>query len=269
MPERMHEILQKKWRAGHEYQQRHVRLVEPEGSPEQLDEKAERDQPDTAAQREYQPHRHFCEKQRNDRPDQRALGKAEMIIDQQVDVGNVGLARDLVEKNPDQNRDVDGQHQPPGVFPHAQNHSAPRTLAKSGADLSHGECVGRNALSAERDSLELNYSKLTTTAPGPLSNRERVGVRGYGPSSGRNPSPGATRRPLPMGEVYRVRGTSELRFASQKVERDILQDEPAQIRVLGEIADVLLHIVGIDLDGLAIAVGGGEGNLVEHALHHG
>src|SRR5258706_9833648 len=35
-----------------------------------------------------------------------ALGKAEMIIDQQVDVGDVGLARDLVEENPDQNGDV-------------------------------------------------------------------------------------------------------------------------------------------------------------------
>src|SRR5262245_30526817 len=48
-----------------------------------------------------------------------------------------------------------------------------------------------------------------------------------------------------------------------------LQDKPAQIRVLGEVADVLLHIVGVDLDGLAMAVGCGEGDIVEHALHHG
>ena len=34
-----------------------------------------------------------------------------------------------------------------------------------------------------------------------LSQRERVGVRGYGLSLGRNPSPGASHRPLPMGEV--------------------------------------------------------------------
>jgi hypothetical protein len=48
-----------------------------------------------------------------------------MIIDQKMDVGNVGLARDLVEKNPRQNGGIDGKHQPPGVFPHTQIHSAP------------------------------------------------------------------------------------------------------------------------------------------------
>ena len=48
----------------------------------------------------------------------------------------------------------------------------------------------------------------------------------------------------------------------------MLQNKPAQIRVLGEVADVLLHIVGVDLDGLAVAVGRGEGDFVEHALHH-
>ena len=48
-----------------------------------------------------------------------------------------------------------------------------------------------------------------------------------------------------------------------------LQNKPAQIRVLGEIADVLLHIGGVDLHRLAGAVGGAERNLVEHALHHG
>src|ERR1700676_237157 len=38
---------------------------------------------------------------------------------------------------------------------------------------------------------------------GPLSHGERVGVRGYGPSTERNPSPGSPEaiRPLPMGEV--------------------------------------------------------------------
>src|SRR5262245_30615178 len=47
-----------------------------------------------------------------------------------------------------------------------------------------------------------------------------------------------------------------------------LQDEPRQIRVLGEIADVLVHVGGVDRNGLAGAVGGGERDLVEHALHH-
>ena len=64
-------------------------------------------------------------KQRYRGADQRALGKAEMIIDQKVDVGDIGFARDLVEENPDQDGDVDGKHQAPGVFPHTQNHSAP------------------------------------------------------------------------------------------------------------------------------------------------
>jgi hypothetical protein len=48
-----------------------------------------------------------------------------MIIDQKVDVGDVGFARNLVEENPDQDGDVDGKQQAPGVFPHTQNHSAP------------------------------------------------------------------------------------------------------------------------------------------------
>jgi hypothetical protein len=34
-----------------------------------------------------------------------------------------------------------------------------------------------------------------------------------------------------------------------------LQNKPAEVGVLGEIADVLLHVVGVDLDGLAMAVG--------------
>ena len=39
---------------------------------------------------------------------------------------------------------------------------------------------------------------------------------------------------------------------------DELQDKPAEVRVLGEIADMLLDVVGIDLDGFAIAVGRGK-----------
>ena len=46
-----------------------------------------------------------------------------------------------------------------------------------------------------------------------------------------------------------------------------LQNKPAEVRVLGEIADMLLNIVGVDLNGFAMAVGRGEGNLVEHALY--
>ena len=125
VPQRMHEIFQKERRAGHEHEKRHVRIVETEGAAKQLNEQTERDKPDAAAEREYQPHRHLGKKQRNDGADQCALGKAEMIIDQQMDVGDIGFAGDLVEKNPDQNSDVDGKHQAPGIFPHTQIHSAP------------------------------------------------------------------------------------------------------------------------------------------------
>ena len=44
----------------------------------------------------------------------------------------------------------------------------------------------------------------TQAKAGSLSQRERVGVRGYAPSSGRNPSPGAARRPLPAGEARKA-----------------------------------------------------------------
>jgi hypothetical protein len=55
----MHEVFQKERRAGHEHEQRHMLIVKAEGSPEQLDEETERDKPDGATEREYQPHRHL------------------------------------------------------------------------------------------------------------------------------------------------------------------------------------------------------------------
>jgi hypothetical protein len=48
VPQRMHEVFQKERRAGHEHQQRHLRLVETEGSAKQRDEQTERHQPDPA-----------------------------------------------------------------------------------------------------------------------------------------------------------------------------------------------------------------------------
>ena len=62
---------------------------------------------------------------------------------------------------------------------------------------------------------------------------------------------------------------SESSAADQRAPHRCLQNKPAQIRILGEIADVLLHVGGVDLHGLAGAVGRGERDLVEHALHHG
>ena len=57
-----------------------------------------------------------------------------MIVDQEMDVGDVGLARQLVEKDADQHGDVDREHQPPGVFPQTQIHSAPEAVSRG---LSH------------------------------------------------------------------------------------------------------------------------------------
>ena len=47
-----------------------------------------------------------------------------------------------------------------------------------------------------------------------------------------------------------------------------LKDKAAQVGVLGKIADVLLHIGGVDLDRLAGPVGRRKRDLVEHPLHH-
>ncbi|GLH77590.1 hypothetical protein SSBR45G_24980 [Bradyrhizobium sp. SSBR45G] len=41
------------------------------------------------------------------------------------------------------------------------------------------------------------------------------------------------------------------RTSEAATKRSRLQDEPTQIRVLGEVADVLLHIGGVDAHGLA------------------
>src|SRR5262249_52057694 len=46
------------------------------------------------------------------------------------------------------------------------------------------------------------------------------------------------------------------------------ENEPAKVCVLGEIADVLVHVSGVDCHRVAGTVGRGERNLVEHALHH-
>src|SRR5580704_19784943 len=106
-----------------------MRIVEAKGPPEQQNEQTCGQEPRGAGDREHQPYRHFGGEQSYDRPDQRALGEAEMIVDEEVDVGNVRWKPDLVEKYPDENRRVDGEHQPPGVFSQTQIHSAPDGLA--------------------------------------------------------------------------------------------------------------------------------------------
>src|SRR4051794_29266642 len=107
MAERVHEILQKKWRSRHEGEQRQVLVVKSKCLSKQFYKQADGDQPDCAAEREYQPHRYFCAEQPDSGADQRALGEAEMIVDEEMDVGDVRRQRDLVQENPDQNGNVD------------------------------------------------------------------------------------------------------------------------------------------------------------------
>src|SRR5271156_615924 len=76
-------------------------------------------------------------------------------------------------------------------------------------------------------------------------------------SAARPPSPGANA----------VAAESAIRRRRVSISRP-LQNEPAQICVLGEVADVLLHVAGIDLDRLAGTVGSAKGHVVEDPLHH-
>src|SRR5689334_21350393 len=48
-----------------------------------------------------------------------------------------------------------------------------------------------------------------------------------------------------------------------------LQDELAEVGVLGEVADAGADVSRIDGDGFAALVGGLKRDLVEHPLHHG
>src|SRR3984885_16073693 len=47
-----------------------------------------------------------------------------------------------------------------------------------------------------------------------------------------------------------------------------LQNEPAQIGVRREVADVALDKIRIDAHFFAVPVGGGKADLIQHALHH-
>src|ERR1700738_4255401 len=85
-----------------------------------------------------------------------------------------------------------------------------------------------------------------------LSHGERVGVRAYDLSISRNPSPGAMRRPLPMGEVAE---TQALRFVAlsrtsphQHVPElpritgiDVLRKQPRPIRQRRPVGIKSLH----------------------------
>ena len=53
-------------------------------------------------------------------------------------------------------------------------------------------------------------------------------------------------------------GCARCNAVSRRIQPGYLQDKAAQIGVFGEIADVLLYVLGIYLNRLAMAVGGGK-----------
>jgi hypothetical protein len=46
------------------------------------------------------------------------------------------------------------------------------------------------------------------------------------------------------------------------------QNESAEVRVLGKVADVLVHVGGVDFERLSRSVRRAKRDIVEHALHH-
>jgi hypothetical protein len=64
-------------------------------------------------------------------------------------------------------------------------------------------------------------------------------------------------RPVRPAVIFPPRAISSGPAGDDK-RRGWLQNEPAQICVLGEIADVLLDIICVDLDDIAIAIRGGK-----------
>jgi hypothetical protein len=69
-----------------------------------------------------------------------------------MDVGDVGRQRDLVEKDPDHDGDIDGKHQAPFFFmkertlPHTQIHSAPEIVAQSAGNYHMADAGCANIL---------------------------------------------------------------------------------------------------------------------------
>ena len=82
----------------------------------------------------------------------------------------------------------------------------------------------------------------------------------------------AQARPLsrPFGAAIIMGPAAELKPppVPKSCSTELLEDESRQICVAGEIADVVLDILGVDRDALAVAVRRGEADLVEDPLHH-
>jgi hypothetical protein len=57
-----------------------------------------------------------------------------MVVDQKMDVGDVGRKSRLVEKDTDHDGTVDGQHRPPRAFQSLQSRSAPLDISGRAAE---------------------------------------------------------------------------------------------------------------------------------------
>src|SRR5438105_1747276 len=86
-----------------------------------------------------------------------------MVVDEKMDVGDEGRQRDLVQEDADENRGIDGQHQPPGILPEPRIHRPPEVIRWA---LSHSRQGWRNgALS----SLSSRTSERSERDPGPIT----------------------------------------------------------------------------------------------------
>src|SRR5579871_201029 len=159
----------------------------------------------------------------------------------------------------------------------------PRKRPLSGADalpLAEVNTEGRitaNAPKTWRGRRTWHAQRLLVREPGGLT-VDRLATA-VGPHRGdEEPSPMMHDREKSDAAIVAAKPTDKARAriapAAEPVEpraagKSGLKNKPRQIGVLGEIADMLVHIGGIDFDRLARAVRSRKRNIVEDALHHG
>ncbi|MEY9453734.1 G3E family GTPase [Bradyrhizobium ottawaense] len=130
MAERVHEVLEEERRARNEDEQRQRFRGEAKALLKQPCVQGQRHQPRHPADREHRPDRHLVREQRDGGTDQRALDEAEMVVDQEMDVGDVRRQLDLVNEHADDDRRVDREQESPGIVLDRSDHAAPG-LARS------------------------------------------------------------------------------------------------------------------------------------------
>src|ERR1700733_1241563 len=121
--------------------------------------------------------------------------------------------------------------------------------------------------SADWRGMRLSSGTLTSTPPAnlPASRTERLSSQ-VAPQSATLSEMALTSPGL--SSPTKVRTSDVMTGAPRGSPPSLSQDEPAQIGVRGEVADMTLDEIGVDANGFAGPVGGGEAHLVEHALHH-